>query len=228
MHARNAVLVAFAAMLTLSWATSASAAECKKSAGSGKFALCIGEPLVLTEGHFATTTTNVGATVFSTAGIRTTCSKATGAGELVAEKGVVKFVKGSSKFSECTVTTPMHCHVTEPIDSTELAGRIIKKEEGEGFPASGTIYATVKLEGSGGTCVVAGILKVTSEHGNTEEGPLCTDPDIETTKEVHLGVCEGSKSMLKIGEEALSFSGEGDTKLFKEGTAQKWAVIEGT
>jgi hypothetical protein len=223
------ILLGLLAVLAVSAvaSASASAAECKKEANK-KFVLCLGEPLVLTEGSFPIniendTTHNY---VLESAGIKITCTVVGNGtnGEVVSSAGSTTVKKLVLEFKTCTVANPAHCTVTEPISTEKLKGTILKKEEIEFTPETGNTFATIKFNSSGGTCIVAGSLKVT---GSPEgKGQVCTSPT-EVTRENQLFECLATGSHLKLGEESAKFSGDFLVKLLKEGKAQKWAVIEG-
>ena len=208
---------------------SADAAECKKEANR-KFVLCLGEPLRLTEGTlklhiFSKTGSHI---TLHTAGITLECAEIlltisatiTGtATSVLVKKLVLHCIKSR-------VTAPAHCAVENELWITSpLAGVMKSKEVLLLLPESGTGITIITFTSSGGTCLVAGKLKVTTEKGNTEEGPLVNMPEIEKSLRVHVVESTGGgTSHLLLGEEPAEMTGSFniETEL-----SELWAVIEG-
>jgi hypothetical protein len=114
--------------------------------------------------------------------------------------------------------------VSEPILTEQLKGTFLASGEVEFTPESGNLFATVKFNNSGGTCLVAGNGKVT---GSSEgKGQVCTAA-LETTRENQLFECLATGSHFKLGGEAATFSGDFLARVLRESKAQKWAAIEG-
>jgi hypothetical protein len=207
------------AMLSAFAPASASAAVCSKEANK-KFVLCLNT--VLTEGSKSMRIANdtIHNYVLKSSGITVGCEnvKSTG-GEVTSASGSTEFRSLILEFSTCKVTTPSHCKVAEPIKTESLRGIIVTKEHFE-FLGPVDVFATLKFESNGGTCLVAGSLKVTGVAG----GQACTSSDIETNQESHLFQCAASGSHLKLGEESATFEGNFTDSLAEGGS---WAVIEG-
>jgi hypothetical protein len=238
---RKATLVVFTALAALAVSATAvipaNAAECKKNTTT--FMLCLGEPLQLTTGTFNLHTTNdpsppTKAWVLTglSGGTQVTCPEIllSLSATLTSSSGPAS-VRGAGivvHFIGCAAPKPAHCVVNnELIISTTLDGVSVGKDELVLLlPEKGVTFATIKFESSGGTCVIAGNDRVTSENGKEGEGPLCRLPGIEKTTVLHLVECKGGKenSHLEAGLEPVEFTGNASV-LLTSGT--KWAVILG-
>jgi hypothetical protein len=227
MNRMQAGLLVAAAVFAVGSVSSASAAECKKEA-TKKFVLCLGEPLTLTEGSFPVTLGNdtTHSYVFKAVNVAITCDTVMnkGGGEIVSASGATSFKGLVIEFTECTVPEPPHCSVSEPIKTEPLKGTFLARGEVEFTPESGNLFAAVKFNSSGGTCLVAGNGKVTGSP--VGKGQVCTAA-LEVTRENQLFECLTTGSHLKLGEEAATFSGDFLAKVLRESKAQEWAVIEG-
>ncbi len=226
-------LVVLAAMMVVAVSAvasaSASAAECKKEA-SGKFALCVGTTLVLTEADkLNVDIRSEGETVFTFNGLAISCEKILETLTLMdALAGAITFLPFRPHFVKCKVTQGEHCVLeNELILTAPLEGKVRAKEELEFYPEKGTGFATITVLSSGGTCVSPGKLKITSESGAEKEGPLCGVSDAEKTTFLHLVECGVKGSMLKAGGAAATFKGNFDNVLLLSGIEDLWAIIEG-
>jgi hypothetical protein len=225
-------LLALAALAVVSLnavaSSAASGASCVKEA-SKKFVLCIGEPLVLTElNKVDVDIRSAGPYTLVAAGITIKCEKIFETLTLMdALGGAVTFLPFQLHFVECKVVAE-HCVLESELILTEkLEGKVNGKEEQEFFPEKGTAFATVKINSSGGTCLVAGSDKVTTKEGLEKEGPLCGDNDAEKTQKLHLVECGSKSSMLKFAGKEATFRGNFDTVLLLEKVEDLWAIIEG-
>jgi hypothetical protein len=233
------VLAVFAVSAVAS--ATASAALCEKESGGTKFALCLNEPLELVEGTFKLhiaddPTTPTKAFVLKGSSIQLKCPEILlqlGA-TITAGKTVslgIKLAGVVLHFIGCTVPEPEHCIINNSlIITTTLDGVPTPKAEDKKLlflPEKGTTFSTVKVESSGGTCLIAGSDVVAALNGKEGEGPLCTDNDIETTTILHLLECEGTtkSTNLKFAGKEVEFKGAVSTLLENEKT--KWAIILG-
>ncbi len=226
-------LVALAAMMVVAVSAvasaSASAAECKKEA-NGKFALCVGTTLVLTEADkLNVDIRSEGETTLTGDNLTITCEKILETLTLMdALGGAITFLPFQLHFFPCKITKGEHCVLeNELILTAPLEGKVRAKEELEFYPEKGTGFATITVISSGGTCVSPGKLKVTTESGAEKEGPLCGVADAEKTQNLHLVECGVKSSMLKLGGAAATFKGNFDTVLLLSGVEDLWAIIEG-
>jgi len=210
----------------------ASAAACVSKAGT-KFALCLGEPLVLTEGSFTihAETDGTAGYILKAPSVTVECKAVKGLGALTAASGSVTILNLRLEFTMCTVPVPADCKVKEPITTEPLKGVIeeLKKEKVLFTPETGETFATIKFENKSGTeeCLIAGEDKVKLEAG-AKGGVLCTSPT-EVTRLLQLLTCTKGNSKLEFKKEAATFEGNFNAKLLsKTGTEEKWAIIEGT
>jgi hypothetical protein len=131
-------------------------------------------------------------------------------------------------FIGCTSPKPAHCVINNQlIITTTLDGVTVGKDETLLFlPEKGSLFATIKFESSGGTCIIAGNEIIRSEKEKEGEGPLCSLPGIEKTTILHLMECKGKQenSHLKFGEEPAEFTGNASVLLTSH---TKWAIILG-
>ncbi len=225
--------VALAAMMVAAVSAvasaSASAATCTKEA-SGKFALCVGTTLVLTEADkLNVDIKSEGETELDFNSMTIRCAKILETLTLMdALAGAITFLPFRLHFVECEVTQGEHCVLeTELILTAPLEGKVRAKEELEFYPEKGTGFATLTILSSGGTCVSPGKLKVTTESGAEKEGPLCGVADAEKTQNLHLVECGVKSSMLKFGGASASFRGNFDNVLLLSGVEDLWAIVEG-
>jgi hypothetical protein len=236
-NSRWVILATFATLVaTTAGPASASAAECKKNTTT--FILCTGEPLTLTTGTFnvhvksdPTTPTKAIIIKGKSGGIELSCPEVllSTSAKITSSSGpaTVKITNLTLHFVSCAAPKPAHCVINNGlIISTTLDGVTTGKDEVMLFlPEKGVAFATIKLESSGGTCVLAGNDLVKAENEKEGEGPLCNLPGIEKTTILHLIECTGgATSHLKFGEEPAEVTGDG-TYLLTSGT--KWAVILG-
>ncbi len=227
-------LVVLAAMMVAAVSAiasaSASAATCTKEA-SGKFALCVGTTLVLTEADkLNVDIRSEGETELVAAAITIKCVKILETLTLMdALVGAITFLPFRLHFVECKVTQGEHCVLeNELILTAPLEGKVRAKEELEFYPEKGTGFATITVLSSGGTCLVPGKDKVTTENGLEKEGPLCGVADAEKTALLHLVECNPTVkgSMLRFTG-AATFKGNFDTVLLLSGVEDLWAIVEG-
>ncbi len=228
-------LVALAAILVVAVSAiasaTASAAECKKEA-NGKFALCIGTTLVLTEADKLNVDIRTsGEYELAGAAITIKCAKLLETLTLMdALGGAITFLPFQLHFIECKVTKGEHCVLeNELVLTVPLEGKVRAKEELEFYPEKGINFATITVLSSGGTCAVPGKDKVVTESKNEKEGPLCGAADAEKTQNLHLVECNPSvkSSMLFFAGAAATFKGNFDTVLLLSGVEDLWAIIEG-
>jgi hypothetical protein len=136
-------------------------------------------------------------------------------------------------FVSCTMSAPPHCAVTNGLIATlALAGRVPTKDVFLLFPeeAGSTHFATIKVESSGGTCVIAGNLNMVTERGIHEEGPMVQVNGLEHTGTKQTLLFEGGATLtnLKLGGESATILGTLLAEVLDEkGAALKWAVVEG-
>jgi len=209
----------------------ASAAACVKTAGT-KFALCLGEPLALTEGSFTihAETDGTAGYMLKAPSVTVECKAVKGLGALTAASGSVTILNLRLEFSTCTVPVPANCIVKEPITTEPLKGVIeeLKKEKVLFTPETGEAFATIKFENKAPEeCLIAGsdVVKLLP---SAKGGVLCTSP-IETTRLLQLLTCLKTNSDLEFKKETATFEGNFNAKLLsKTGTEEKWAIIEGT
>ncbi len=226
-------LVALAAMMVVAVSAvasaSASAEACKKEA-NGKFALCVGTTLVLTEADkLNVDIRSEGETILVGASVSIKCKKILETLTLMdALAGSITFLPFQLHFVECEVSAGEHCVLENSLILTApLEGKVRAKEELEFYPEKGTAFATITVLSSGGTCPSPGKLKVTTGEGAEKEGPLCGVADAEKTQNLHLVECGVKSSMLKLAGSAATFKGNFDTVLLLSGVEDLWAFVEG-
>ena len=205
--------------------TSVSAAVCKQEAGK-KFMLCLGEPLVLTEGTLTVRGETDGSSGYQleTSELAFECQAGMSMGSLTSSAGTITVLNVVIKFTGCALR-PESCKVREPIQTVAVKGVVEEgvKEQILFSPQAGSIFATITLEDGDGTCLIRGAYQVGLEGG--KGGVLCTSPT-ETTRPVQLFKCHSDE--LVFGFEAALFEGSYNAKvLSKLGVEEKWAVIEG-
>jgi len=209
----------------------APAAACTKTAGT-KFALCLGEPLVLTEGTLTVhgETDGTSGYILKTPDVTVSCSTGQGVGALAATSGKVTVLGIVVKFSSCTVQLPAACKIKEPIVTEPLKGVIeeLRKEKILFTPETGENFTELTFENKGSEeCLIAGKDRINLLSGG-KGGVLCTSP-LEVTRLLQLFTCLKGNSDLEFKKEVATFEGDFNAKLLsKAGTEQKWAVIEGT
>jgi len=209
----------------------ASAAACVKTAGT-KFALCLGEPLVLTEGSFTIRdeTDTPSEYILKSPATTVVCDKVSGLGRLNAASGSVTISNLKLEFTVCGVHIPAGCTVKAPITTEFLKGVIESLQRGKLLvtPQTGEAFVAIKFENQGGEeCLIAGsdIVKLLA---GGKGGVLCI-ASLETTKLLQLATCSKANSDLEYKKEAGAFEGNFNTKLLsKTGVEEKWAIIEGT
>ena len=209
--------------------TSASAAKCKKEANK-KFVLCLGEPLVLTEGtltiHVKTDPMRI--FILEREGIKVECSKIEGLGAFISKPGVLvnetKILNLVIKLSECSVQGVANCKA-EPITTLPLRGIIEAKERVEFLPEKEKEehIATVTFVENGGACAIAGKEEIKTKAG---KGPLCI-VEWEKTHLEQLFACLKENSAIEFGEKPGTFGGEFLMTLLKASVETEWAVVEG-
>lgn len=214
---------------------SASAAACEKESGTGKFVLCLGNPLVLTTGTLTIhiETDGTGGYKLLTTSVGVTCTQVTGLGLIDSGQGNVTVLSLRLSFStpttKCVVSVTPGCQVAEPITTLPLSGvedpPAKEKEKILFLPATGTEFALIKFENKAPEeCLIAGSDKVST--GKEKGGVLCTSP-IETTRLLQLFTCLKANSSLEFKKEAATFEGTFNTKLLSSNVATEWAVVEG-
>jgi len=207
--------------------SSAIAAACVKTAGT-KFALCLGEPLVLTEGSFTVHDEADGiGYIGRTPSITMECEQVKGVGTLTAERGSVTTSNVRLEYSVCEIPNPANCIIKEPITTEPL--KDIAEELARGrmllTPQTGEVFTTITFQGR--ECLIAGSRNAKLLPGG-KGGVLCI-ASLETTKVLQLSSCSQGNSALDFGSEAATFEGSYNTKLLsKAGVEEKWAIIEGT
>jgi len=214
-------------------ATPATAAACVKE--SGRYTLCLGEPLALTEGTatvFATTDSSY--RLATASGTAVECGSIGGLGALNSSKpsgghNGVQILRLSLHFTDCFVSSGVltGCLVAEPITTEAISGEISGKEKILFKPSTGTLVAVIRFAGE--FCLIAGQDKLTTgkeAQGKPKPGILCTSP-LETTREIQLLTCLADNSNLELLGEATTFEGDVMVKLGATGILPKWAVIEG-
>jgi len=212
-------------------APSADAAACVKKAGT-KFALCLGEPLVLTEGSFTIHEETDGSAGYfgRSSSVTTDCTVVKGVGTLTAKSGLVTTLNLRLEYSTCTVSSPAGCTIKEPIITEPMKGVIEELARGKILvtPQTGEIFTTVRYSNKEGTeCLIAGEFKVKLPSGG-KGGVLCTG-NFETTRLLQLSSCSKADSNLEVNREPATYEGNLNIKLLsKSGVEEKWAVIEGT
>jgi len=228
----TAILLSILGLLALSTlAPSANAAACIKEKGT-KFALCLGEPLLLTEGSFTIhdETDGTAGYLLKTTSIEIKCSVAKGIATLTAASGAVKVSNLKLEYSTCIIAVPASCRVKEPITTELLKGVIEELQRGKLLvtPQIGENFVELSLENREyETCLLAGHFKVKLSKSG-QSGELCTANNLETTSLLQLGLCLKANSGLEFNKELATFEGSYNTKLLsKTGTEQKWAIIEG-
>ncbi len=220
---------------------SASAAECERESGKTKFALCLNEPLELVEGTFKLhiaddPTTPTKAFIIRGSEVEIRCPEmllqlnaAVSAGKAISLG--IRLSGMVAHFIHCQAPKPEHCVINnELIITTTLdAAPTPKAEDGRVIflPEKGTLFTTIKLEGSGGTCLIAGVDNVTALNGNEGEGPICNSPGGETTTILHLTECPGTTK-----DTNLKFAGKevevmGNCSVLLQSQITKWAIILG-
>jgi len=215
--------------------SSASAAACKEEAGKGKFVLCLGEPLVLTEGTFTIhAETDSGATYrlhANNSGLEVVCSAVSGLGALTSAAGVVSILNQGLSFTTCKLPAfEEKCEVVEPILTEKLKGVIEEKVKNHILftPETGSVFAAFTIKSKAGqTCLAAGVVKVTLLPG--EKGGVLCESELAKTALLHLLECTKEHSDLEAFGEVATFEGKFNAKLLSHtGVEEKWAVIEGT
>jgi hypothetical protein len=202
---------------------SASAAECKKEANK-KFVFCAGTAKTLSEGNHTLKIAGSGEDLLSAAGIKIKCKTIEPTETVLnSTSGVVTFGKFILTFTGCTVTEGEHCVLENATIVTEpLNGKAIAKEEVQFYPEKGTLFATIKINSSGGTCLVAGSDKVVAKEGLEKEGPQCGVPTAETAATSHLVECGSKASHLKFAGKEATFTGN-----FTATYTEAYSIIEG-
>jgi len=213
-------------------APSANAAACVRTAGT-KFALCLGEPLVLTEGSFTLRdeTDTPDDYIGKSPSVTTECTAVKGVGTLTAKAGSVTTLNLRLEYSSCRVPLPTGCTIKEPITTEPLKGVIEELKRGDILvtPQTGENFGSVQFENKGDEeCLIAGTDTVKLESGG-KGGELCTTASLETTRILQLATCTGTNSHLAFRGERVTFAGNVNMKLLsKTGIEEKWAIIEGT
>jgi hypothetical protein len=218
---------------------SAAAKACPEEA-SIMSKLCFNEPLEMVEGTFKLHVNNDPTTptkefvikgsevevkcpeiLLRTDALMTTSTKAPG----------VSFSNIVLHFIRCSAPAPEHCVVNGSlILSTTLSGRGPTPAENNlllVFPTTGTIFAAIKLESSGGTCLIAGNNTVTSLRGHEKEGPLCKAPGAATTTILHLVECTGTTKLTNLKFVGKEVEFKGNISALLAGQTTKWAVVLG-
>ena len=213
--------------------SSASAAACKEEAGKGKFVLCLGEPLSLTEGTFTihAETDTVYRLHWANSGLEVLCKAVSGLGALTSAAGVVSILNLVLSFTVCPLPgIETKCEVVEPILTEKLKGVIEEKVKNHILftPEIGSVFAQFTIKAKAGqTCLEAGVVKVTLLPGG-KGGVLC-ESELQKTLSVHLLECTAAHSDLEAFGEAATFEGNFNSRLLSHtGVEEKWAVIEGT
>jgi hypothetical protein len=168
--------------------------------------------------------------VLSAAGITILCSELLSTLTLQsALKGVIKFGSFQLHFVKCKVAAGEHCVLENELILTEkLNGKVIAKKEVEFYPETGTTFATIKINSSGGECLVAGNDKVVAKEGKAEEGPICLIPSAEEVTASKLLECGAKPSNLKFAGKEAKFSGNFLAIYLVAEKEEKYSYVEGS
>jgi hypothetical protein len=146
-----------------------------------------------------------------------------------ARAGVVKYGTFRLHFVKCKVSEGEHCVLENELILTEnLNGKVIAQKEMEFYPESGTLFTTIKINSSGGECLIAGSDRVVAKEGKAEEGPQCSVPSAEEVTASKTVECGAKASNLKFAGKEAKFEGRSNMVLLFGDKEEKFTVIEGS
>jgi hypothetical protein len=223
-------------------AISAPAAECEKESGKTHFAFCFNEPSTLVEGTFKLhisddPTAPTKEFILRGAEVEIRCpeillqlSATIAAGKTVSLGARLGGMV--AHFIGCKLPSPAHCSVENELILTRTLDGVPPSSSEEDnltlfLPETGDEFTILKIDSSGGTCLIAGIQKVVSLNGREGEGPLCKSPDAETTTTLHLTECTGGTGLAHLKFAGKEVEVKGNCSVLLEGQKTKWAVILG-
>jgi hypothetical protein len=130
------------------------------------------------------------------------------------------------KFTECTLSTPVHCAIEGgAITVNPLFGtaKIVSGTANVLFvPQSGTTFATFTIDSSGGTCIDA------EEKGKVTGEDVCTflEP-IQTPEPEHFLECTPDGSVFKFAGKVATLLDEWSVLMVEPTDGASWSIVEG-